>query len=94
MNKDEALPLLDHALARFRPESHVDLAGRVDGESIRYEQDGPSGARYQLEIQFFRDARSGGDVRVVASIDDGGWRAFVPVTRAFIKSADGSFVGD
>jgi hypothetical protein len=30
----------------------------------------------------------------MGSIDDGGWRAFVPISRSFIKSADGSFVGE
>jgi len=30
----------------------------------------------------------------MASIDDGGWRAFAPLTRSFIKRADGSFVDE
>jgi hypothetical protein len=31
---------------------------------------------------------------VLGSIDDGGWRAFAPLTRSFIKSPDGTFVGE
>lgn len=48
----------------------------------------------KFEIQVFWDDRLGGNVRVLGSIDNGGWRAFVPVNRDFIKAPDGSFVGD
>lgn len=50
--------------------------------------------KYQVEIQVFWDDRQGGNVRVAGSIDDGAWRAFVPLTRDFIKAPDGSFVGE
>jgi hypothetical protein len=32
--------------------------------------------------------------KVAISIDDGGWRAFVPLTDAFIMASNGSFVGE
>jgi hypothetical protein len=31
---------------------------------------------------------------VLASIDDGGWSAFIPLTDDFIIAPDGSFVGE
>jgi hypothetical protein len=49
---------------------------------------------YQLEFSVVWDGRPGGDVHVLGAIDDGRWRAFVPLTRDFIKAADGSFVGE
>jgi hypothetical protein len=47
-----------------------------------------------VEIQTFWDSQPGGNVRVMGSIDDGGWRAFLPLSRSFIKSAVDSFVGE
>jgi len=32
----------------------------------------------------FWDGRPGGDIRVLASIDDGGWRAFFPLTETLV----------
>ena len=40
------------------------------------------------------DDEPGGNVRVMVSIDDGGLRAFVPMTESFIKSPSGEFVGE
>ena len=40
------------------------------------------------------DAHPNGNVRVSAGIDDGGLRAFLPLTSDFIKAPDGSFVGE
>ena len=33
-------------------------------------------------------------LRVMGSIDDGGWRAFVPLTQSFIMACDGSLVDE
>jgi len=94
MNSEEATQLLERELASFRGESYTRLALRIPSGSLHVERPAADGATYQLEFQFFWDDRAGGNIRVMGSIDDGGWRAFVPITRSFIKSADGSFVGE
>ena len=53
-----------------------------------------SGTWYQGEVQMFWDDKPDGAIRVMASIDDGGWRAFVPLTDAFILAPDGTFIGE
>ncbi len=58
------------------------------------ERTGLDAATYQLEIEVLWDGPRGGNVRVIGSIDDGRWRAFVPITRSFVKSADGRFMGE
>jgi hypothetical protein len=90
----EAIRLLEEALAAFRLEPYGQLVRRIDAEPVCAERIGPSSARYQLEFSFVWDDRPGGNVRVLGSIDDGRWQAFVPLTRDFIKAADGSFVGE
>ncbi len=94
MNNEEALQLLEEELATFRDQPYDDLVRRISSGSLDYERAAASAAKYQVEVQFFWDDRPGGNIRVMGSIDDGGWRAFLPLSRSFIKSADGSFVGE
>jgi hypothetical protein len=56
--------------------------------------DGPSGAKYQLEIQVVWDHEPNTDLRVIGSVDDGSWRALAPVSDSFILRPDGTFVGE
>jgi hypothetical protein len=39
---------------------------------------------YQVEVQFLWDDKPGDTIRVVGSIDDGGLRAFFPVTESLL----------
>jgi len=94
MDKNAAIQILERELAIFRDKPYVDLVGRIPERTLEYERSAATGAKYQVEIQFFWDNQPGGNVRVMGSIDDGGWRAFLPLSRSFIKSADGSFVGE
>jgi hypothetical protein len=47
---------------------------------------GGSGTAYQVEVQFIWDDVKRRIVRVVGSIDDGGIRAFVPLTETLLIS--------
>ena len=94
MNREEAIQVLERELASLRGEPYADLVRRIPAGSLDYERSAASGANYQIAIQFFWDDGPGGNIRVMGSIDDGGWRAFIPLSRSFIKSADGSFVGE
>ena len=61
-----------------------------DCEQVR----SPSGKEYQIEIEAIWDNEPEGNLRVFASIDDGGWSALMPMTDGFIKAPDESFVGE
>ena len=58
---------------------------RPDCEQIQ----GPSGVEYQVEIEALRESRKCAALIVVASVDDGGRRAFWPITDSFIIEPDG-----
>ena len=94
MDNDEATRLLEEALDTFRRESYEQLVQRIGKDPVCLDRTGARATRYQLEFTVVWDNRPGGDVRVLGAIDDGRWRAFVPLTRDFIKAADGSFVGE
>jgi hypothetical protein len=95
MDTKEARSILAEHLARYRSRSNAELAVWVrQHRTDTPEAVAPSGKRYQIEVQFFWDAKPEGDVRVSGAIDDGGIRAFLPLTDSFILSPEGRFVGE
>ena len=93
MNKGEAKAVLTAELARYRVQTYVGLQRLLDTQDT-FEVTGPSGTKYQLEIQAMWDSNRGGNLRVMGSIDDFGWRAFCPLNDDFIMDPDGRFVGE
>ena len=93
MDASEAKAILAERLARYREYPHERLAKLVGSQEVE-ERRSAAGTLYQLEFQFFWDAEPGGYVRVIGSIDDGGLRAFFPLSDDFIKAPDGTFVGE
>src|SRR4030081_1787283 len=85
MDKSEARKILGEQLARFN--SYAELVPLVESKRVEnFEVHGTSGTKYQVEGQFFWDDKRGRTVRVVGSIDDGGIRAFVPLTATLLVS--------
>ena len=94
MDKTEAQQLLKARINELRAISYHDLLGLLDTDTT-IEVDGAAGRRYQIETSVVWDsAKDPRDLRVIVAIDDGGWRAFVPMTDSFIVAPDGSFVGE
>jgi hypothetical protein len=93
MNREEAVQIADEWLAKFRSEPYAVLVARIDRDRLG-EEITRGNTWYQLKLLCVWDSDPGGDVRVIASIDDGGFRSFVPLCRDFIKRSDESFVGE
>ena len=93
MDKQEAKRLLTTKLAEYRRLSYSDLVGKI-GDIDCLELTGPTGAEYQIEVQFMWDSKPDGDVLVSAGIDDGGLSAFAPLCEDFIVTPEGKFVGE
>ena len=93
MDNQEAKAMLTTKLAEYRKLSYANLVAKI-GDNDCLEVSSPTGVEYQIEVQFMWDGKPGGDVRVMAGIDDGGWRAFMPLCDSFIVAADGRFVGE
>ena len=93
MDRNEAQRLLKARVSQLRAMSYHDLLGLLDKETV-IEVDGSSRRRYSIETSVFWDDAKDRDLRVIVSIDDGGWRAFMPMTDDFIMAPDGSFVGE
>lgn len=95
VNDEEATRILDGVVAELRREPYEILAARYLHESDQRTVVAESGVLYQVEVQAFWDShRQPGNLRVIVAIDDGGWRAFRPLSADFIVASDGSFVGE
>jgi hypothetical protein len=94
MDKAEAKLIIGEELSRYRDRSYEELLSLMD-QSETFWRSSPSGTNYQIQIRaFFDDYKAQRDLRIVGSIDDGGWRAFIPLCDDFIMAPDGSFVGE
>ena len=90
MSDDEAKGVLTAEFLRLRATDYRELVERLAGRQERSEVAGPSGKAYHVEVEGFWDDDAHDDLRVIASIDDGGLRAFLPFTDAFTISATGT----
>ena len=91
MNKAEAESILSRELRAFasRPyDKLVELISHPDVRNIVSE----SGVNYQIELNVFWDSQPKKDLRIMGSIDDGGWRAFLPLTESLIMKPDGTLI--
>lgn len=93
IDKTEAKKILTEQLERFRKRSHSELT-RLIGQPETLTVTGGSGTEYGLEFEAVWDHEPGEDLRVIGSIDNGGWRALKPLNDDFIMRNDGSFVGE
>ena len=93
MNNEIARALLTTILAEYRGRRYGELTALVGHHEVRALR-GPDGKDYQIELQTEWDDQPAGSVRVLAAIDDGGLRAFVPLCDDFIVRPDGTVVGE
>jgi hypothetical protein len=88
MNSSEAGSILRAHLAQYAQRGYSELVLHVNtGAVATSEVLGASGTRYQLEIECVWDRKPGGGIRILGSIDDGGLRAFVPLSRSELIAA-------
>ena len=89
MDRQEAARQLRREMNNYARRSRADLAdliGRVEAYSL----EGPSGVVYQIEVDAHWDGEPGGTIRVLGSIDDGGFRSsFAPTSDGFIVDIEG-----
>ena len=89
MDRDEAKNLLTQELNSFAARRYDELVALINHDDVKTLKC-PSGITYQIQTSVFWDSEPNGNLRIAASIDDGGWRAFVPLTESLIMKPDGT----
>ena len=93
MNREEARQVLAQVVSRYQARTYDDLLYLLDAPDTS-DITAESGTNYQLEVQAVWDDEEGGSLRVVGSIDDGGLRAFLPITEDFVVDRSANSVGE
>jgi len=91
MDKTEARSVLKQKLNEFATRPYSDLVALID-KPVDVTVTGTSGTSYGIEFNMFYDSHLTGDLRIIGSIDDGGWRAWFPLTETLIMKSNGKFV--
>ncbi len=92
MDKVEARQLLEEFLQELKARSFLELQEFLSNP-VCIEKQGKSGAVYQIEYEAVWDFEPGGDLRIIASIDDGGLlSAMMPVSSGFLISPQGTVI--
>ena len=94
MNKAEARAIAAERLRALREIPWAELRDRYLNNAETNDVVGDSGTVYQVQTLVVWDDKKESDLRVMVAIDDGGWRAFFPLSDDFIIAPDGSFVGE
>ena len=90
MSDEEAKGVLRAEFLKLRAVGYGDLVERLAGRQESSEVVGLSGTAYHVELEGFWDDDEHTELRVVASIDDSGLRAFLPFTDSFTVSPSGA----
>ncbi|HET7599524.1 MAG TPA: hypothetical protein VFK09_04495 [Gemmatimonadales bacterium] len=93
MSEHVARSLLHTALDEYRRRAYADLVGGIGRPDVRTAR-GADGREYEIEIEAMWDDRPGGVLRVLGAIDDGSFRAFLPLSEEFLLSPEGRIVGE
>lgn len=90
MDRGEAARLLRREMTVYAGHSRAELT-RLIGQTDAYAVQGLRDLSYQVEVNVYWDDEAGGTIRVIGSIDDGGFRSsFSPLTDGFLMSTDGT----
>lgn len=85
MDNTEAQKVLREQLVPFSGRSHFELTRLVEEKRVEaYAVHTKGGKTYQVEIRFFWDDQPGDTIRILGSVDDGGIRAFFPLTESVL----------
>jgi hypothetical protein len=89
MDQIEAREVLEGFLGELKQQSYGELQGFLK-HPVCNERQGKSGVTYQIEYQAVWDFQPGGDLRLIVSIDDGGFlSSLMPLTSGFLITPAG-----
>ncbi len=89
MKKKDLLQHLNLEIEQLKQRRYEDLLKLT--EEVEARQSGEGDSFYQVEIQAFCDDKTG-TLRVIVAMDDGGLRAFKPLTDDFLITRSGQLL--
>jgi hypothetical protein len=93
MNRDEALEVLNREVARLHGRTHAELVALIHAP-WHSEHVTESGHKYQVEVGAAWDDKPDQVLRLFFSVDNGGIRAYVPLTMCGLVQPGSCFDGE
>ena len=94
MDNIEAIELLTEALEQYRGKPYSELETLITGKPIGKEVRTYNDADYNIEIIVDWNDNPGGNIKVLAYVEDGEMRSFIPLSKLFIKTPDNNFIDE
>ncbi|MGY8814629.1 MAG: hypothetical protein ACKVHQ_07905 [Gammaproteobacteria bacterium] len=92
MDNSEAIEILVQELEVFRSKSYTELKTLISDKPIGKEIRTYNDADYNVEIIINWHENPEGNIKVLAYVEDGEMRSFIPLTKSFIKNPDNEFI--
>lgn len=92
MDNSEALEILNQELDKYQDIPYAELQKKVSDKPIGKEVRTYHDADYNVEIVINWSEDPGGKIKVLAFIEDGEMRSFIPLTKFFIKTPDDEII--
>ena len=86
MNTDIARAIAKRELAQYLDHTWNELRALLPNQPLTSEIVGSDSKEYQIEVSLFWDSLPEQDIRISCSVDDGGIRAYFPITESSLKS--------
>ncbi|MGK0296616.1 MAG: hypothetical protein ACI9XC_000205 [Gammaproteobacteria bacterium] len=94
MDNSEAIEILVQELDVFRSKTYAELKTLISDKPIGKEIRTYNDADYNVEIIINWHENPDGNIKVLAYVEDGEMRSFIPLTKSFIKNPDNEFIED
>jgi len=93
LDKSVALKIIEDEIRIYRIKSYSQLLPLINKSEYKELKDS-SGKEHYIQVSGFWDDEPNSDIRVMASISDGGKSAYIPLITDFIMSPSGQFIGE
>ena len=94
MDNSEAIEILIEELDKYREKPYSELKTLVSEKPIGKEVRTYNDADYNVEVVINWNEEEDGDIRVLAYIEDGEMRSFIPLSNQFIKTPEDTFLDE
>jgi hypothetical protein len=94
MDNSEAIEILSEELDKYREKPYSELKALATGQTIGKEVRTYNDADYNFEVVIDWVDQPDGNIKVLAFIEDGEMRSFIPLSKQFIKSPEDTILED
>ncbi len=94
MDNSEAIEILSEELDKYREKPYSELKTLATGQTMGKEVRTYNDADYNVEVVVDWVDQPDGNIKVLAFVEDGEMRSFIPLSKQFIKTPEDTVLED